>query len=138
MKKKRFLPVVRKNLTTTVSRLPAFRQHPDTNVECFFNNIIVASPYTLGENEYDQLIHFYGDADNFPINVRYGDGTPFSRDEIKSLTDAYSERTFEFSWEPGDILIADNMSTAHSRKPFVGSRKVLVRVNKLHDSIIGV
>jgi alpha-ketoglutarate-dependent taurine dioxygenase len=32
----------------------------------------------------------------------------------------------QFTWEKGDVLMVDNMLTAHSRRPFLGERKILV------------
>ncbi|MNF05587.1 Taurine catabolism dioxygenase TauD, TfdA family [compost metagenome] len=31
-----------------------------------------------------------------------------------------------FPWRTGDVLMLDNMLTAHARKPFSGERKVVV------------
>jgi alpha-ketoglutarate-dependent taurine dioxygenase len=119
----------------TESPLPAFRYHPDTDDLCFFNNIVVASPYSLDEADYNNLVAIYKDPNKFPINVCYGDGSEFTREDIHRIMSAYLSRTFEFKWKKGDILIADNMLTAHSRNPFSGNRKILVRVNRLFDSL---
>lgn len=117
------------------SSLPAFRHHPETNDECFFNNIVVASPFSLERSTYESLLRVYGDLKNFPINVYYGDGTMISAGDIAVIMKAYEARTVSFQWQPGDIVIADNMLTAHSRQPYTGPRKVLVRVNNLFDTL---
>ena len=31
-----------------------------------------------------------------------------------------------FPWEPGDVMILDNMSVAHAREPFLGEREIVV------------
>lgn len=119
----------------TMASLPAFRAHAYTGESCFFNNIVVASPHSLGLKEKVNLTKIYGDERRFPINVCWGDGTIFSENDIATIMAAYNRRTFKFDWQKGDILIADNMLTAHSREPFVGPRKIVVRVNDLFDSL---
>jgi ribulose-5-phosphate 4-epimerase/fuculose-1-phosphate aldolase len=43
-----------------------------------------------------------------------------------------------FPWESGDVLLLDNMRFAHSRKPFTGSRKVLVAMSDPIDGTANV
>lgn len=119
----------------TKSYLPAFRPHAYTNESCFFNNIVVASPHSLGTKEKRNLVKIYGDENRFPINVSWGDGSIFSEEDIRVIMSAYERKAFSFRWKRGDILLADNMLTAHSREPFVGPRKIVVRVNDLFDSL---
>jgi alpha-ketoglutarate-dependent taurine dioxygenase len=37
----------------------------------------------------------------------------------------YSEETVSFPWRRGDVMLLENMLTAHGRTPFSGPRKVL-------------
>lgn len=43
-----------------------------------------------------------------------------------ALRDAYQRARTSFPWRPGDILLIDNMLTAHGRAAFTGPRQVLV------------
>ena len=44
-------------------------------------------------------------------------------DEIRAVLD---QQTVMFPWSSGDVLLLDNMLTAHSRRPYAGRRKVVV------------
>lgn len=119
----------------TISPLPAYLLHPVTGTDCFFNNIVSSSHYSLGPKQRDQVEKLFKTALDHPNTVLMGDGAPFSKEEIETLMAAYDERTFEFDWREGDILIADNMLVAHARNAFEGPRKVVVRINDIHDSL---
>jgi alpha-ketoglutarate-dependent taurine dioxygenase len=36
-----------------------------------------------------------------------------------------------FQWQPGDVILLDNMIKAHARDPFEGQRKILVAMADL-------
>jgi hypothetical protein len=64
--------------------------------------------------------------DELPSNTYYGDGSkiePWVLDEIRA---AYTQEAVSFPWERQDVLVLDNIYTAHSRSPYKGDRKVLV------------
>ena len=42
------------------------------------------------------------------------------------LNDVYAANTLREPWQAGDLLLVDNIRTAHSREPFEGPREVLV------------
>ena len=44
-------------------------------------------------------------------------------EEIMRVCD---QKSIVFAWQEGDVLLLDNMLTAHGRRPFVGKRKVVV------------
>ncbi|NET49525.1 MAG: TauD/TfdA family dioxygenase, partial [Merismopedia sp. SIO2A8] len=44
-------------------------------------------------------------------------------DEIREV---YQQASVSFLWQEGDVLLLDNMLVAHGRKPFVGTRKIVV------------
>lgn len=37
-----------------------------------------------------------------------------------------ADQTVLFKWQRGDILVLDNVLTAHGRRPFVGPREILL------------
>lgn len=39
-----------------------------------------------------------------------------------------------FPWQTGDVLMLDNMLTAHAREPFQGPRKVVVAMAEGHGA----
>ena len=51
--------------------------------------------------------------DEVPFNTFYGDGCPIEPSVLDELRDAYARETRVFTWQEGDILMLDNMLTAH-------------------------
>ena len=45
---------------------------------------------------------------------------------MQLLNDAYEASTVREPWEAGDLLLVDNIRTAHCREPFTGPRDVVV------------
>jgi hypothetical protein len=64
------------------------------------------------------LLSVFGE-DKLPRNVYYGDGTPIEDSVMEEIGAVYRESEISFSWQQGDILMLDNMLTAHSRNPYV-------------------
>ncbi|MBW4457033.1 MAG: TauD/TfdA family dioxygenase [Nostoc indistinguendum CM1-VF10] len=64
--------------------------------------------------------------EELPRNTYYGDGSPIETSVLDEIREAYQQEAVMFPWQEGDILMLDNMLTAHGRAPFLGSRKVVV------------
>jgi Taurine catabolism dioxygenase TauD, TfdA family len=45
---------------------------------------------------------------------------------VQLLNEVYEASTAREPWQAGDLLLVDNVRTAHSREPFQGPREVLV------------
>jgi hypothetical protein len=71
------------------------------------------------------LVDAYG-ADGLPFNTRFGNGDPIGADVVHLLNNTYEATTAREPWQAGDLLLVDNLRTAHSREPFTGPRDVLV------------
>ena len=61
-----------------------------------------------------------------PRNAYYGDGTPIESSILDEIREIYQQEAVHFPWQTRDVLLLDNMLTAHGRTPFVGNRKVVV------------
>ena len=44
---------------------------------------------------------------------------------MQLLNETYEAHTAREPWQAGDLLLVDNIRTAHSREPFEGPREVL-------------
>ena len=64
--------------------------------------------------------------DELPRNAFYGDGENIDNKTLDIVRQAYEEEESSYLWQEGDLLIIDNMLTAHGRNTFDGVRKVIV------------
>lgn len=60
--------------------------------------------------------------------VIYGDDSTIDNNFIKDADDIMNEINVSFKWKDGDLLLLDNRTVMHSRKPFVGPRRILASV----------
>ncbi|MFE5402554.1 TauD/TfdA family dioxygenase [Streptomyces sp. NPDC056580] len=109
----------------TEQRRSAVVRHPLTGRRCWFNQIAFLNEWTLAPEVREYLVDEYG-ADGLPFNTRYGDGTPIGEDVVQALNATYEKHTRREPWQAGDLLLVDNIRTAHSREPFTGERRVVV------------
>ncbi|MFD8911613.1 TauD/TfdA family dioxygenase [Streptomyces sp. NPDC059575] len=109
----------------TAQRRPAVVRHPVTGERCWFNQIAFLNEWTLAPEVREYLVDEYGE-DGLPFNTRFGDGSPIGEDIVQVLNDTYEKHTRREPWQAGDLLLVDNIRTAHSREPFTGDRQVLV------------
>jgi alpha-ketoglutarate-dependent taurine dioxygenase len=109
----------------TRQRRPAVVRHPVTGRRCWFNQIAFLSRWTLDPDVRDYLVEVYGD-DGLPFDTSFGNGEPLDEDVVAVLNEVYEAHTVREPWQPGDLLLVDNIRTAHSREPYTGPREVLV------------
>ena len=72
--------------------------------------------------------------EDYPRHVYFGDGTPIDEPVIDAISEAYRRAALSFAWQERDILILDNMLTAHGRNPFVGPRKIVVAMGEMFEN----
>ncbi|MFM9915771.1 MAG: TauD/TfdA family dioxygenase [Rhizobacter sp.] len=109
----------------TRQRRSAVVPHPTTGRRCWFNQIAFLNQWTLAEEVREFLVDVYGD-DGLPFNTRFGNGDAIDEDVVQVINRAYEVHTRREPWQAGDLLLVDNVRTAHSREPFEGEREVLV------------
>ncbi|MFF3244513.1 TauD/TfdA family dioxygenase [Streptomyces sp. NPDC002870] len=109
----------------TRQRRSAVVRHPVTGQRCWFNQIAFLNEWTLAPEVREYLVDVYG-ADGLPFNTRFGDGDPIGEDVVQLLNKVYEDHTAREPWQAGDLMLVDNIRTAHSREPFEGPREVLV------------
>jgi len=109
----------------TRQRRSAVVRHPQTGRRCWFNQIAFLNQWTLAEDVREYLVEVYGE-DGLPFNTRFGDGDPIGEDVVALLNETYEAHTVREPWQAGDLLLVDNIRTAHSREAFDGPREVIV------------
>ncbi|HEX5345926.1 MAG TPA: TauD/TfdA family dioxygenase [Pseudonocardiaceae bacterium] len=109
----------------TRQRRSAVVRHPVTGARCWFNQIAFLNEWTIDPEVREFLVDVYG-ADGLPFNTRFGNGDPIGEDVVALLNRVYETNTAREPWQAGDLMLVDNVRTAHSREPFEGPREVLV------------
>ncbi|MEW6144882.1 MAG: TauD/TfdA family dioxygenase [Thermodesulfobacteriota bacterium] len=117
------------NKVRTKQLRPAIARHPVTGEMLWLNHATVLNVFAIEPKLQQMLLKFFKERD-LPNNTYYGDGTSIGREVIDELRKAYDSATVAFKWEPGDVLMLDNMLVAHGRKPFSGKRKIVVAMAK--------
>jgi hypothetical protein len=109
----------------TWQRRSAVVRHPVTGQRCWFNQIAFLNEWTIAPEIREYLVDVYGE-DGLPFNTRFGNGDPITEDIVVLLNGVYDAHTAREPWQAGDLMLVDNIRTAHSREPFEGPREVLV------------
>jgi alpha-ketoglutarate-dependent taurine dioxygenase len=109
----------------TRQRRSAVARHPVTGERCWFNQIAFLNEWTLAPEVREFLVDVYG-PDGLPFNTRYGGGDPIGEDVVRLVNETYEAHTAREPWQAGDLMVVDNVRTAHSREAFEGPREVLV------------
>jgi alpha-ketoglutarate-dependent taurine dioxygenase len=109
----------------TRQRRSAVVRHPVTGRRCWFNQIAFLNEWTMAPEVHEYLVDVYG-ADGLPFNTRFGNGDPIGADVVELLNTVYEANTVREPWQAGDLLLVDNVRTAHSREAYEGPREVLV------------
>ncbi|MGG6293709.1 condensation domain-containing protein [Leptolyngbya sp. AN02str] len=117
---------------------PAIAQHPNTHDWVFFNQIQLHHPSFLDRSTQDSLASLLGEG-NFPRQVYYGDGSAIEPEVLAEIQTVYQQLEVCFTWQAGDVLMLDNMLTAHGRKPYGGARRIVVALGDMvtGDPVIG-
>ncbi len=103
----------------------AVATHPQTGEMVWFNQAHLFHVSSL-EPEVRQTLLSTLKEEHLPRNAYYGDGSPIEGSILDEIRQIYQQETVIFPWQEGDVLMLDNMLAAHGRKPFIGSRQVVV------------
>lgn len=109
----------------TRQRRNAVISHPVTGQRCWFNQVAFFNEWSLDPDVREMFINDYG-PNGLPFNTYFGDGEPIDKGVIQIINQAYQANTLREPWQAGDLMVVDNISTAHGRDPFTGPRDVLV------------
>jgi alpha-ketoglutarate-dependent taurine dioxygenase len=109
----------------TRQRRSAVVRHPVTGERCWFNQIAFLNEWTLAPEVREYLVEVYGE-DGLPFNTRFGGGDAIGQDVVEAVNRVYEANTTREPLRAGDLLLVDNVRTAHSREAFEGPREVIV------------
>jgi alpha-ketoglutarate-dependent taurine dioxygenase len=109
----------------TWQRRSAVVHHPITGQRCWFNQIAFLNEWTIDPEVREYLMDMYG-AEGLPFNTHFGNGDPIGEDVVQLLNQVYEENTVREQWQAGDLMLVDNIRTAHSREAYEGPREILV------------
>ncbi len=108
--------------------LPATVTHPKTGEEIWFNQI---PPHHASYfKSHPSFVHAECEDHHYPFHCRYGGGAAFSDDVVAHVRQAAWRSAVAVTWQPGDLLMVDNLLAQHARMSFVGDRKILVTLFK--------
>jgi len=108
----------------TRQKRPAIATHPVSNEPVWFNHATFFHISSVEPELRRQLLTMYDESD-LPNHTYYGDGSPIEDWAVQHLREAYLNELVAFPWQTGDVVIIDNMLTAHAREPYVGPRRIL-------------
>jgi len=109
----------------TRQRRSAVVTHPVTGQRCWFNQVAFLNEWTIAAEVREYLVDVYGE-DGLPFNTRFGGGDPIGEDVVQLLNEVYAANTAREPWQAGDLMMVDNIQSAHSREAYEGPREVLV------------
>lgn len=102
---------------------PATAAHPKTGEEVWFNQ---AHGFHASALDAETLAWYRARREKPRLNSSYGDGSPICALTLGHIREVLQAETVPHRWQAGDILILDNILTAHGRMPFSGARKIIL------------
>lgn len=114
----------------TCARRPAVVSHPQTGQPVWFNQAQHWHLSCLDDVTRKSLVSVFAETD-LPRNCYYGDGSKIEDTVMQEILAIYRRLEMSFSWRRNDIMMLDNLLTAHARNPFSGERKLLVAMGEM-------
>jgi len=109
---------------------PAVVKHPKTGERSWFAQALHWHLAGLDAATRKSLTSLYREED-LPRNCCYGDGSPIEDSVMEEIMAIYEKLEVSFHWQECDILMLDNVLTAHARNAFVGERKLMVAMGEM-------
>jgi alpha-ketoglutarate-dependent taurine dioxygenase len=109
-------------------RASGFAKHPVSGEDVWFNQLHNQNTLArnLGPQRHELYEKYYPPGRPRPLNATFGDGGAFDPADIDMLFSIFSEISIAFPWRVGDMMLVDNIYTAHGRNSYTGNRDVQV------------
>jgi hypothetical protein len=108
----------------TRRRRPAVRTSGD-GLPAWSNLLAFCSEWTMDPAVRAYLVSALG-RDALPFETAFGDGSACTAADVDTINAAYDRATAYVEWRAGDVLLLDNVRTAHSTEAFAGEREMAV------------
>jgi alpha-ketoglutarate-dependent taurine dioxygenase len=109
----------------TTSVRDAIHRHPETGAEVWFNHVAIFHVSTRPPEVRASMLELF-DEEDLPSNTYFGDGGRIPDDVMDHIRDCYRRSSVRFDYQRDDVVVVDNMLTAHGREPFTGPRRIAV------------
>jgi hypothetical protein len=114
--------------------LPATKRHPVSGREVWFNQIQVFAPACVlawarrdgRMADWQEIDQARRERPEMLDTIVYGDGEPISDDDALHIDAVLTAAESPVDLEKSDLVLVDNTHVAHGRKPFTGTRNLLV------------
>lgn len=103
----------------------AVHRHPETGEAVWFNHAAIFHLSSLSRDVRDGMREMF-DEEDLPNNSYFGDGGPIPDEVMAHVRDCYRAAATRFDYREDDVLVVDNMLTAHGREPFTPPRRIAV------------
>jgi alpha-ketoglutarate-dependent taurine dioxygenase len=120
------------NRLTTRCVRPAAVVHPRSREAVWFNQAQHWHLSCLVPEVRAKLLTAFAEED-LPRNCFYGDGAVIEDSVMGEILEVYESLQVSFQWERGDVLLLDNLLTAHGRNAFRGERTLYVAMGQMLD-----
>jgi alpha-ketoglutarate-dependent taurine dioxygenase len=109
---------------------PAAVKHPRSGESVWFNQAQHWHVSCLDPEDRYALTNSFA-PDDLPRSCYYGDGSPIEDSVMSEILAVYQQLEVVFPWQRGDIVLLDNLLTAHGRNSFAGEREMLVAMGAM-------
>jgi alpha-ketoglutarate-dependent taurine dioxygenase len=113
----------------------AVQTHPITKDKIWFNHVAFWHPSMLSDNIKETFLSNFKEED-LPYNTTYGDGGLIPDEVIEILQKIQEEETIAEPWQKGDLMVLDNMLTAHGRNSYDGDRRIFAAMGEASNLYI--
>jgi alpha-ketoglutarate-dependent taurine dioxygenase len=99
--------------------------HPETGERLWFNQAEQWHPSSL-DPEIESTLRECLPPAELPLNSFHGDRGELDVDDLRAVREACRAEAVDVRWRTHDVLLLDNLLVLHGRRPFKGTRQVLV------------